>query len=150
MKRKPKKESKPKEKVMNIFHWDVKEFIPNILSKTKDGFSYYVWQDLPKEAMVNELTMSIGDTVYRAQDLVGKSKISTKFEYTFLGFDGDMAKLRKSKFDMLRTFPLNELCKKDMSTYAKTKKALKLQYEGKIFYELDKKTKKRVDKKLKG
>lgn len=136
-------------KVMETPKWDIKDFINNIKSEQDNqGFLYYFWHKLPKEATVNEST-EIGHTVFRAQDLVGKSNISKKFEYTFLGISvHGLAKIRKSKYDVERLVNPRELCKQWMSTYAKNKKIENLTLKGEMFYIVDTKTKKKINKKL--
>ena len=100
-------------------HWDIKEFIPNITVKEIDGFNYYFWNRLPEVAEVKEGNVSEGDIVYRAQDLHGKSKISSKFEYTFIKFENGYALIRQSKYYHEKLVRPEELCMKDESAYAR-------------------------------
>ena len=137
-----------KEKDMSA-HWNVKDFIPNIIIKEIDSFNYYFWTGLSKEAKVTEENISEGDIVYRAQDLYKKTNVSSKFEYTFLKFEDGYALIRQSKYQHERLVRLDELCMKDESTYARRKRVEKLELSGEIFFDVDEQTQKKVNKRLK-
>lgn len=129
-------------------HWDVKKFIPNIIIKEIGGFNYHFWNKLPDFVKVKEGNISEGDIVYRAQDLHGKSKISSKFEYTFIRFENGYALIRQSKYYHEKLVRPEELCKKDESSYARRKRVEELELTGQMFFNVDEKTQKKVNKRL--
>lgn len=129
-------------------HWNVKEFMPNIKVHSIDGFNYYFWSGLSKEAEVKEGSISEGDIVYRAQDLYKKTNVNSKFEYTFLRFDKGYALIRQSNYHHEKLVRPEELCKKDESTYARRKRIEALELGGGIFFNVDEKTQKKVNKRL--
>lgn len=130
-------------------HWDIKEFIPNITVKEIEGFNYYFWNHLPDNAKVVEGNISEGDIVYRAQDLRGKAKISSKFEYTFIKFEKGYALIKQSKYYHEKMVRPEELCKKDESSYVRRKRVEDLELRGEIFFTPDDKTQKKVNRRLK-
>lgn len=131
--------------------WSVNEFIPNIITKDISGASYYVWSKLPSFAKVTQSNSKVGETVFRAHDLKGKSSIHKKHEYIIVNVDSPdgSIKIRQSKYDFERAVFPDELCRKYMSTYATTKKIADLERNHALFFEVDKATAKKVKKKLK-
>lgn len=149
MKDKKNKKQVIKKKSEVSTHWDIKEFIPKISVKEINGFKYYFWVHLIKDAEVKEGNILEGDIVYRAQDLYGKTNINSKFEYTFLNFDNGYALIRQSNYSHTRLVMPEELCKKDESSYARRKRVERLELNGEIFFNVDEKTRKKVNKRLK-
>lgn len=145
---KSKKKEVTKKELEVSTHWDIKEFIPKINVKEMDGFNYYFWNNLPKVAIVEEGNISEGDIVYRAQDLHGKSKISSKFEYTFMRFENGYALIKQAKYYHEKLVRPQELCKKDESSYARRKRVEELELTGQMFFNADEKTQKKVNKRL--
>ena len=130
-------------------HWDVKQFISNIIVKEIDTFKYYLWNKLPKKVQVVEGNILEGDIVYRAQELYNRANISSKSEYTFLKFENGYAQIKKSKYQHTKSVMTKELCRKDESSYARRKRIEILEISGEVFFDVDEETQKKINKKLK-
>lgn len=128
---------------------NIRKYIPKIVSEEIDGFNYYFWGKLPNNLKVEEGNISEGDIVYRAQDLHGKDKISSKFEYTFIKFEDGYAVIRQSKYYHENVVRKEELCRKDESPYARRKRIEELELKGELFFEPDENLTKQINKRLK-